>query len=501
MISGRVGLGFDIIKGSFGLPALHMTPGPQRLNGMAIPNEVQFIGDGGSTQHSYTFKSYSDYINSPLLSWAMTPANLGQAQLVGGMMSHNQDLKSIYDKYFTGPISLAVSHDVHRAYRLSSTRGTLDPYFEAALQYLPATPDSSYDLFLDYWGGFYTVETVLGGMMEQQNFLRDCVWSHMDNNKLLDELNNEMRAKAGQSHKMPDGTYVSYRKLGTVDIVGGNPEIPASQYARRVASFSQNPVQVSFHVHRITELVSNPTIRANLDRAITNRINAAKNAQSAAKAKAEAAKLAWFKGPQSIGAGTYVNLDFTLGSNRYLADAHVIGHENIPAGGSHRFPLIVRQRVCHKHCSWFHCHTNCNDEDIHLSVGKIAVDVICERNAEGAVRARTSLEPFFVQWPRQNAYVGGVTYVGPWVTDGCSTAAPYNPHYEHHHHIDDNSLAGNYATFFNDMLSAYPRMYWNSVWPYVEELAAMGSAVCCIGHGLTTINKGGTAFSGHCPPF
>lgn len=419
------------------------------------------------------------------------------------MMSHTADLQALYKKYFSGPITLAVSHDRHVAYTLKAASSTLDPYFEQALEYLPAKLDSTYDTFLDYWGTHYTTETQLGGLMEQQTFLRDCVWSRMSNGQLLNELKNEVRGESGQSHKKPDGTYVNYRKLGSVDIVGGNPEFGRGAYAKRVASFAQDPVQIAFTVNRISGLVKNPTIHANLERAINNRIAAATNARKAQKAAADRAHEAWFKGPQSIGAGTMLNLDFSLNNGKHYApDARVIGHQNVAAGHHAQYPLVVRERICHKHCKWFRCHTNCADEDIHIQVGRIPVTVTCERNAAGAVRARTSLEPFFQQWPRRNAYVSGVSYIGPWVTDGCSTAAPYNPHYDHAHGIDDFSLMGSYKNFYSYMLSAYPRNYWGQVWPIVEELAASGSAVCCIGHGLTTTNiDGGTRFSGHCPPF
>ncbi|KAG9395453.1 MAC/Perforin domain [Carpediemonas membranifera] len=490
LLNGRVGVAMDFTSGAIGLPVLHMTPSKQVYGDQYIPHQARLsVKNNAESIKSWTYKNYDDYYNS--LSWNQANPHVDSAAIIGGMMSHSTNMKAIYDKYFHGLVTLAVTHAKVTSYTLEATSGELDPYFESAVAALGNSLDSTYDLFIQYWGTHTTVQADFGGLMEQQTLIRSCIWSAMDNNKLMQELNNELAGKAGQSHKKPDQTYVNYRRLGTSDILGGNPEI--SSWAHRKATFAKDPVQISYHVRRISNYIHDPHKRHLMDQAITNHMNKAIAQRKKEKAAADAAHAAWWRGGQSVSGGLYTQLDYTVNRRHIHASAHQLGHVNLGLNQNHGFNLNGYVKHCHRHCSWFHCHTHCHTDYEHLKAFNVPITVTCERNGHGAVRAVSSISSVIGRL-RHTAYTNGVIRAGPWVTEGCSTSAPYNPHYEHAHKISDNSL-GKFDKFFNEVKGDFG---W--YWPNAISMAALSSGVCCIQRGLITVN-GNSAFSDNCPPF
>ncbi|KAG9397208.1 MAC/Perforin domain [Carpediemonas membranifera] len=489
LLSGRVGIALDYTTGAVGLPALAMTASSQVYSGQYVPNQAHLTVKNAESFQSWTYQNYDNYYQS--LSWNQANPQVDSASIVGGMMSHSTNMKAIYDKYFNGLVTLAVSHASVVSYSLEATSGELDPYFQSAIDALGSTLDSTYDLFIQYWGTHTIVHADFGGLMEQQTLIRSCIWSAMDNNKLMQELNNELAGKAGESSKKPDQTYVNYRRLGTSDILGGNPEI--SNWAQRKATFEANPVLVSYNVRRISNYIPDAHKRQLMDQAITNHMNAAIAQRQQEKAAADAAHAAWWQGGQSVSGGLYSNVDFHYNGRDYPAVARQLGTVSLGLNQNHGFDLNGYVQHCSRHCSWFHCHTSCATDYEHLTLFNIPITVTCERNAAGQVRAVSSVSSVFSQLT-QTDYVRGLVGEGPWVSEGCSLSAPYNPRYEKAHGLADNTL-NSYSTFWNQVAP----MFGNQ-WPYAISMAAVTSSACCIQRGLITVN-GNSAFSDNCPAF
>ncbi|KAG9396133.1 MAC/perforin domain protein [Carpediemonas membranifera] len=491
LLTGRVGIALDYTSGAMGLPVLHMTPSKQVYGDQYIPLQARLsVKNNAESIKSWTYKNYDDYYNS--LSWNQANPHVDSAAIIGGMMSHSTNMKAIYDKYFNGLVTLAVTHAKVTSYTLEATSGELDPYFQSAVAALGNSLDSTYDLFIQYWGTHTTVQADFGGLMEQQTLIRSCIWSAMDNNKLMQELNNELAGKAGESSKKPDQTYVNYRRLGTSDILGGNPEI--SNWAQRKASFIKDPVVISYNVRRISNYIPDAHKRQLMDQAITNHMNKAIAERQKEKAAADAAHAAWWRGGQSVSGGLYYGLYHSISGVTGGAQAVQMGHVSLGLNQNHDFPVMGYVKHCHKHCHWFHCHTHCNTNYEHLSAFGVPITVTCQRNGAGQIRSVASISSVFSRIP-QTDYVKGVIRAGPWVSDGCSTSAPYNPRYEHAHGIADNSINANFGVYWNQVAHLF-----GGNWPAAVPLAAYSSGVCCIQRGLITV-AGGTKFSDNCPAF
>ncbi|KAG9393206.1 MAC/Perforin domain [Carpediemonas membranifera] len=499
LLVGRVGVGYNMATGQFGLPVVHMTAGPKTYHGTAIPSQVTFTNRGlAQADEARTYKKYEDYAKT--LSWNIGSTTVDGETIVGGMMSHSQNMKTIYSKYFNGPISLAVSTRTATAYTLSTSSHDLDPYFETAVAALPSTYDANlYGLFLEYWGTHLTTSADFGGMLEHQTILRSCIWSKMAEGTLLNELKNELNGVAGESHRKSGNSYVSWRKMGTTDIIGGNPEIHA--WRSRVSSFATDPVQIKYTVHRISHYITDSTKRAHVETAINAALHKAHNDRAAEMRAAEAAHAAWFKGAQSISAGVYQDLGHRVNRQLHPAKVYPLGHHPLRAGQERTWSMEVRETVCHTHHHLFHKHKSCHTETVPLKVLGTQAKVICERNSQGLVRARTSMAGVIARWPKHNNYVRGLEAVGPWVSEGCSNAAPFNPHFEGRKGIHDNDL-GNFMNFYKYMREASPSYTYYPREEEVIALAAYASGICCIQRGLTTEHESnGYRFDDHCPAF
>jgi hypothetical protein len=288
-----------------------------------------------------------------------------------------------------------------------------------ALAVLPATyTPEIYKLFIQFWGTHYTNTAYFGGIIEQQTLVQDCVFgvAGFNNTVVLQQVNVDF------SNSLTKGTvpviqqYALHRKLGVLDMYGGNPEIV--NWQTRVPTFEDNPVPVKFTYAPIYNLIADPVKKANLLKATTDYV-----AQWQASMTAQATAIAAQAQAEFNQAKTLL-VAFEANYNLWGPIPHKASNEiqfpfiSAAAGGSVHPPDLSGTCMANwegatltnttqdfsygevqdlndvQHCSW----------NMHACVH-------CERDATGQLRVNN--DP-------KNSKCTGAAITGPWVKQGCS---------------------------------------------------------------------------------
>jgi len=151
----------------------------------------------------------------------------------------------------------------------------IDSYMASALNYLPATYDATlYGEFIQFWGTHYITQSSVGGVAQLLVYMGTCVLTNIASPLPIEQgMGFDLRNGFGPG-SVPsinyNQIYLNSRKVSTIDIVGGNPELADihTQWAQRVASFQDNPVHLYFTYQPIYNLITDPAKKANMQAAV-----------------------------------------------------------------------------------------------------------------------------------------------------------------------------------------------------------------------------------------
>jgi len=306
VLQAVIGLGYDPVAKQIGLPvtASSYAAGRTWVNSQgakfAVPDQVSIqLGNvATAVNKAYHFTDYEDYFNQAI--------DLVDGNCLGGMFTSSQDIQTMYNQHFVGSKSLTVSQEYHELFTLSFQGAyALDPVALAAINWLPAVYNQAlYFEFIQYWGTHYITQSTFGGMAEVIVETAECV-NNLLNAQLVEQYAiydtiNTLHPGTIPASKY-DSRYTISRKVSSIDMVGGNPELATvAQWAQRIASFELDPVNLYFTYAPISNLIADATRKANMVRAVQEYIaqGGAKNANQ--KSAIDALDAAAFKQPQPI---------------------------------------------------------------------------------------------------------------------------------------------------------------------------------------------------------
>jgi hypothetical protein len=215
--------------------------------------------------------------------------------------------------------------------------------------------------------------------------------------------------------------YQLRRKLSTIDIYGGNPEV--TNWQARIPTFEDNPVPVKFTYLAIYNLIADPTKKANLLRATNEYFAAWQAAMAAAQAQLAAQAQAEFNLAKTIILNFVANFNLWQGMPHAPATEIDFPFLSIAAGQSVHPPDLGGNCVSESYESnaptanmtqVMSASQVTNLGDVGSCSWQCHACVHCERNAIGQLRI------FNDPARGGNLPCSGQAIVGPWVSTGCS---------------------------------------------------------------------------------
>ncbi|KAL4474480.1 hypothetical protein ABPG72_016158 [Tetrahymena utriculariae] len=428
-----IGASFDISTGELKLPAIQLTYSNEGQLYQDPFSGIQFVlADETSIEQVNLNADVKIFKNEFELTniWLDATQN---GQWLGGEYSQSKELNDVFERFFKGNQQTSISQLTKNVVRLTFKTDNLklNRFAQRAIDSLPEEfqPDV-YNEFLNSWGTHISVDTYIGGMIEKQSVFKDCVYytpsftGGLSADQVAQALLNELQGNPA------DGYFAARRQVSIDHKFGGNPE----DVANWESTISSNPALLKINRFMSWDNMSqNPQVRANLQQAINNRVEAMRQRQASYQAQVReerrvqncAAKTAYaISGAGLIPGGTYTQF-FQIRNQFAMLEA-----SQCPVG----LPFEV---------SKIRCSSGPMDE-----AERLLYDVRYERDDQG--NFRTVIENFFASLnnlPPQ--------FLGPWVDRGCSIAQnPTRPQY-----TDLNQVAPDTSMFKIICTDCIPSVY------------------------------------------
>ncbi|CAF1403957.1 unnamed protein product, partial [Didymodactylos carnosus] len=274
-----VGITIDITTGELLLPALEWTfpssPGSHQIwtdsysnQSYVIPNDVT-VTDALADENIPTvhiFKTQRELANE----WTQ---GYGKSSWLGGQFGLVKSILNLYKQFFTDNQATAISQNPLALYKLSVENLRLNPYAKEAVSALPLVYDDvAYNDFINSWGTHIAVETLIGGMTEQQILFKNCLFSFygaLTNTNLEAYLKQDLLSQTSYTDY-----YVQRRKIELNHRLGG--DIEQTNLTEWQRTISLNPALLKITGYRPwSDLITDETKKSNLERAITARTDKA----------------------------------------------------------------------------------------------------------------------------------------------------------------------------------------------------------------------------------
>ena len=275
-----VGLALDVTNGDLKLPVLDFSydessnkvwKDPITNQEFLIPKEIE-VSQVDPAQNIPDVRIFKDEFELASVWTQATEKGIW----LGGEFGTAKQLNSLYNLFFTGGQSTSISQLPTNIYKLTTTQTKLKQYAQYAIDSLPNELTNDYNDFLDAWGTHISFETQLGGMIEKQVVFKECIWSSpfftggMNDQQLTEAMQGELTGKQGDTY------YVARRRISLDHRFGGSPE----NVADWPSTISRNPALLK--INRLvpwSDVISDPTKKGNLLKAITDRVAKAKQAR------------------------------------------------------------------------------------------------------------------------------------------------------------------------------------------------------------------------------
>jgi hypothetical protein len=225
-----------------------------------------------------------------------------QSSFSGGLfVLANNFVNQFASQFADYRIDLGVVQKLYNFYRTTVPSYTVIPEFLELLQTLPPSYNPKdpniVNLYrsriIDIFGTDISVSSTHGGIFYQETAIKSCYGGSVGPD-MISEMDSTIS-------KQPPGklAYLDYRRLGVFDVKGGNPEIPAGDYAQIIASFPADPAITSFESVPLWK-VAPANYQAALQAAINDYANQNQVSVNAMISSIEAQKVQSYKNPQSV---------------------------------------------------------------------------------------------------------------------------------------------------------------------------------------------------------
>lgn len=262
-----LGFTFDQVKRECRLPVIDQNASP-----IITQTKTQI------TSNSYRFDSVESYLDE------MNSVTTDEYPYVNGMFSHNQDITNFYKTYFSGDSQLVVSQSEYSYWIKTVDPGSIvfnSEFNTIVNEILPAEYDNTlYMKFIEEFGTHIAFAANFGGLIESQIFLKDCSVNSLGGDVITNESEQDTQwyiEHSNENRTSGNTQYIEHREIHSEDISGGNPMIECSKTCDdRIATFQKNPVVTSFTYVSTPYLINNMTISNNLNKAIGNYVEQAR---------------------------------------------------------------------------------------------------------------------------------------------------------------------------------------------------------------------------------
>jgi hypothetical protein len=209
--------------------------------------------------------------------------NINRSTVLGGIFAKGKDYSNlIMDNFNSGKNTMTITSEYHYGYQISynTNKLRLSSAFETIIDYLPKKYNPIiYSEFIEYFGTHIITSGYAGGLAQQISNIRECYYSGSTINlndqaelAMLKKLYNKEYANVKFK-----GSYLNYAKSNTINIFGGNPiYVNNDEWNERMNSFEDYPVLVNVTVKPIIDIIVDPIIRSNLEKAINGYLNTGK---------------------------------------------------------------------------------------------------------------------------------------------------------------------------------------------------------------------------------
>ncbi|EAR96709.1 MAC/perforin domain protein (macronuclear) [Tetrahymena thermophila SB210] len=277
-----IGASFDISTGELKLPAIQLTyqsePSQEQIYTDPFSSHQFIVADETSIEQINLDADIKVFKNEFELTniWLDATQN---GQWLGGEYSQSKDLNDVFNRFFTNNQYTSIAQQSKNVIRMTFKTDSLklNRFAQRAIDALPEDYQVDvYNEFLNAWGTHISIDTFVGGMIEKQTVLKDCVFftpqftGGFSAEQVNEALRNELQGNPA------DGFFTARRQVALDHKFGGNPE----DVANWEQTISQNPALLK--INRILSwdnMAANPQVKANLQQAINNRIESMRQRQ------------------------------------------------------------------------------------------------------------------------------------------------------------------------------------------------------------------------------
>jgi len=261
---------------------------------------------------------------------------------LGGEFGHSKSILDLYNKFFSKQQSSAINQHPQALYRLTldpNWEFNLNPYAMYSLKSLPQTYNENiYSRFMETWGTHIAMDTLVGGMTEQQVIMKDCILQSPDRTGGLSPEQLRQYLKMDLEKTPPMDSYYTERRQMSIDHkIGGNPELTDQEGWKR--SIAKDPALIKIYSHvdwafaaENTQAISSSVV-ANLRRAIKDRMDKREQARRQEEQAAITKEIEDLQGPRAV---TAILAHGRSGSNApYMEQGKSLtmaGYSQCPAG-------------------------------------------------------------------------------------------------------------------------------------------------------------------------
>jgi hypothetical protein len=250
-------------------------------------------GYSTANYQTYEYTDVSTYLNFVFAE---------KANYQGGIYVLEDNFVSQFASLFSDyRINMLVTQKQYDSYATAISSYSLIPEFLELLQTLPPVYNSNNatlvylyrSRIIDIFGTDVSISSTHGGIFFQQSVVKTCY-----SGNVAPDMEHEIDTTI--NHQPPGPlAYLQYRSLGIFDVLGGNPELPHTNYGPIIASFAQNPAITSFNSVPLWQVVP-ANYRAALQAAINDYTNEKQVSINALTAQIEGQKVQSYKNPQTV---------------------------------------------------------------------------------------------------------------------------------------------------------------------------------------------------------
>eukprot|EP00007_Cunea_sp_BSH-02190019_P002041 CAMPEP_0174243070 /NCGR_PEP_ID=MMETSP0417-20130205/30231_1 /TAXON_ID=242541 /ORGANISM="Mayorella sp, Strain BSH-02190019" /LENGTH=845 /DNA_ID=CAMNT_0015322525 /DNA_START=141 /DNA_END=2678 /DNA_ORIENTATION=+ len=274
----QLGVGIDMVTGTRMANVLDLSSFSRNLTVRTSAGDLYAVPDSVAASQAFQagvdamlFTSASEYTTwaaSDTGAWLWVPLDS-----ISAVLSLSAQSSSVREQLSANVNALALVQEQVLLYSAQVSELAVLNVFSQSVAHLPQTYDAqSYAEFVQYFGTHVVTTGQYGGLARATAYLE---WSFLEGyGSSVAALNAKLKY-AG----LKRGVGVSFNRAATtlafetaggssmqVDLVGGEDSLPIAQWNQWLSTVRERPSQVRYRVSPLSALITDPTVRSNLER-------------------------------------------------------------------------------------------------------------------------------------------------------------------------------------------------------------------------------------------